>query len=46
MPALLNNALTAISEEDKAPVCDEAALTPASLVPALIAAILHPFLIN
>lgn len=27
-------------------MCEEAALTPDSLVPALIAAILHPFLIN
>jgi len=29
-----------------APVCDEAALFPASELPAFIAAILQPFLIN
>ena len=46
MPALRNKASTAESELAIAPVCEEAARLPLSELPALIAAILQPFLIK
>lgn len=46
MPALRNKASTAESELAIAPVCEDAARLPLSELPALIAAILHPFRIN
>ena len=45
-PALRNSASTAESELAIAPVCEEAARLPLSELPAFIAAILQPFLIN
>ena len=42
----MNKAETAVSEPAKAPVWDEAARAPASVVPAFIAAILQPFFIS
>ncbi len=45
-PAFRSKASTAVSGEAIAPVCDDAALDPASDEPALIAAILHPFLMS
>ena len=46
IPALRNSASTAESELAIAPVCEEAARLPLSELPAFIAAILQPFLIN
>ena len=46
IPALRNNASTAESELAIAPVWEDAARLPLSELPALIAAILQPFLIN
>jgi len=46
IPAFLNKASTATSELANAPVCEEAARLPASELPALIAAILHPLRIK
>ena len=42
MPALRNRASTAESLLAMAPVCDEAARLPLSLLPALMAAMRHP----
>ncbi len=42
IPPYGNSASTAESDDAIAPVCDDAALLPASVVPAFIAAILHP----
>ena len=46
IPALRNKASTAESLEAIAPVCDDAALLPLSLAPALIAAMRQPLRIN
>jgi hypothetical protein len=46
MPAFLKSASTAESDETIAPVCDIAALMPGSVLPAFIAAILHPLFIS
>lgn len=46
MPAFRNSASTAESLLAMAPVCELAARLPLSLLPALIAAILHPFLMS
>jgi hypothetical protein len=46
MPALRKSASTAESDEAIAPVWDDAARLPASVVPAFMAAILHPLRIN
>ena len=46
IPALRNKASTAESELAIAPVCEEAARFPDSVLPALIAAILHPLRIK
>ena len=46
IPALRNKASTAESELAIAPVWEDAARLPLSELPALIAAILHPFLIK
>ena len=46
MPAFLNRASTAESLLAIAPVCDDAARLPLSLLPALIAAMRHPLRIS